>query len=808
NAGTGPDVTLYYNSFPSNQMERWLDLYSERFYNPVFRSFQAELEVVYEEKNMYSDNFMSNLIQNFSKEMFKNHPYGQQPLIGTTDHLKNPSLTKMKEFYDTYYVPNNMSLILAGDFTAEEIMPLVEAKFGKWKRGEVPVTKTWEEKPFNGRELVEVKLTPIKLGILGFRTVPAGHPDEVALQIANSLLSNGNQTGLMDELTLENKVMAAQVMAMPYNDHGATIIFTVPKIIGQKLEEAEALMLAQVDKLKKGEFDDWMVDAAKLEAYRNQQLDMESIQSKALLIATAFGGNSSIDEAFQKVEKIKQITKEDVLRVANKYYGENYLAFFSKMGFPKKEKMEKPGFEPVKGETNRESVFAQKYNEIPSGKIELDLINFDESLNRTPVAKGVELFYNENKKNDIFTLEMNFGAGELDLPLMEYASLMMNQAGTADKKLKEFKNEFSKIGCTYDISSNDSYTTISLSGIDKNFDKAVGLIAELISNPVLEQDKMKQLLDGAKTERKMEDVDPAAVSGALKEFVLYGEKSAYLDRLSTKEIKKLTNNQMVETFQTALANACEIHYTGSVDRKEIAQSIQKNIQFNKDVKPFKGPQAKEKHLDDKSVIYFVHKKKAAQAQILFMANASEYTPEKLPYQQAFNQYYGGGFSGLVLQEIREYRSMAYGAGAGFRTPARKGEKMMFNGYIGTQADKTLDAIEIFMGLVNDMPEKSERISFIKPYLENSMLTERPQPRRLTSQIRDWQWKGYTEDPAAIKEKAYKELSFDDIVKFYNTELKNKAMTICIVADKKSIDMKELEKYGEVIVIKEKKLYKK
>ena len=99
NAGTGPDQTIYYNQFPPNQIEKWLDLYSERFYKPVFRTFQSELEVVYEEKNMYDDQFFTGLYEAFNKDFFKNHPYGQRTTIGTAEDLKNPSLSKMYKFF-------------------------------------------------------------------------------------------------------------------------------------------------------------------------------------------------------------------------------------------------------------------------------------------------------------------------------------------------------------------------------------------------------------------------------------------------------------------------------------------------------------------------------------------------------------------------------------------------------------------------------------------------------------------------------------------------------------------------------------
>ncbi len=251
NAGTGPDYTMFYNKFPSSEVEKWIDLYSHRFSDPVFRSFQAELEVVYEEKNLYNDQFQTKLIEEFQKHFFKKHPYGQQTIIGTIDDLKNPSLIKMFEFFKTYYVPNNMAVVLTGDFDSNEVIPLIEKKFGAWIQKEIPEPRIWNEEPFNGRELQEAKLTPIKIALLGFRAPSAIQKESLIADVTLRILNNNYSTGLLDKLTLDGKILAAQAISMPYYDHGATILFIIPKIIGQKFESAENLVLAEIENLKK-----------------------------------------------------------------------------------------------------------------------------------------------------------------------------------------------------------------------------------------------------------------------------------------------------------------------------------------------------------------------------------------------------------------------------------------------------------------------------------------------------------------------------------------------------------------------------
>ncbi|MFH2144036.1 MAG: insulinase family protein [Bacteroidota bacterium] len=805
NAGTGEDMTMYYNAFPPNQIEKWLELYSQRFINPVFRSFQAELEVVYEEKNLYNDMFIFPILEEFNKNFYKKHPYGQQTLIGTIDDLKNPSLTKMFEFYKTYYVANNMSLILVGDFNTDEVKPLIEKKFGIWRRGDIPEAKKYEETEFNGRELIERKMSPIKLGFLGFRTPANGHDDEVAMEVCNGILSNQNQTGLIDRLSLDNLLMAAQLLPMTYNDYGCTIVLIVPKILGQKLEDAEKLVLDEIENLKKGNFDDWLIDAIKMELYKNYQLSFESNEYKANILADAFGKNMSMTEVLNYPEKIQKITKEDVIRVANKYYGQNFLAFYSKMGFPKKQKIEKPGYEPLLANTNAKSKFTKEFDQIKSKDPVRNFIEFDKDIKTKELNKNCSIYIVPNSKNDIFSVTLKYGIGYEKLPLLKYAADIMNYSGTETFEVNDFKKEFSKIGCSYSISSDQSYLEIEIDGPEKNIGKAIELVTELLNKPKLNPEKLDLIVEGEKAGRKMEKSEPDNIADALFDYVRFADKSDYLDRLTLSEIKKLNTDSLTSTFLKATNYKLEIHACVK-DIDTFYKIIKPNMTFNKKYETGDSPIVYNPEEYKENLIYFVDKPKALQSKIFFFMNGTEYSIKKEPEIDAFNLYFGGGFSGLVLQEIREYRSMAYSAGAYYRTPQIPGKNNSFIGYIGTQADKTNEAIDVFVGLVRKMPEKSERIEMIKPYLVQSALSNRPDMRDLSQTILNWKLKGYAEDPAKYKIKRYEKISFKNITDFYAENIKEKPMVICIVGNKKSIDLKSLGKYGEIIKLKENKLF--
>ena len=808
NAGTGPDNTMYYNMFPSNQIEKWLDLYAHRFTEPVFRSFQAELEVVYEEKNLYNDQFQTKLIEEFQKQFFKNHPYGQQTLIGTIEDLKNPSLTKMYEFFKTYYVPNNMALVLSGDFNSDEIIPIIEQKFGQWQKQEIPEQKKWEEKPLNGRELYEAKLTPIKIGLLGFRAPSTTDKDFIVSEVVARMLNNSYSTGFFDLLTLDGKLLAAQAIPMPYQDHGAILVFALPKIVGQSLDDAETLILQELEKLKKGEFDDWMLDAIKQDMYRQHLTSMESILSRSLFLGNAFANGKTIEEALNYPTRLMAITKDEVTTMANQIFSPNFLALHSKMGFPKKEKIEKPDYKPLLANTNAKSEYAQRFEKIPSREPNLKTIDFEKDITRIQLAKGHELLYVENPVNDIFSFTLSFNAGEIAIPMLKFASEGLNMSGAGDYSANQFKEEFARIGTSYSIRTNDSYTIIDVQGIESNLARTLELIGMLVKDPKLDQSKIKTIISGDATNRKMERSEPDNVADALMEYTLYGEKSEYIDRLTAKQVKKLQAIELIDAFKTATSYVSQIRYSGKISADSVAALARTFIPLSENPTPGNGPIDRLAKQFSENTILFVNKPKARQSKVFLFMNGSPFNSDNAVSIEAFNEYFGGGFSGLILQEIREYRSLAYTAGGTFRIPNKKGSPADFIGYVGTQADKTLTAIETFNELVRNMPDKKERVDMIRNHLELSAQTGRPQFRALANTVERWKYQGYESDPAQFKLPMYKNLQWETIANFYATQMKSKPMVYMIVGDKKNVDMKELEKYGKVVEVKEKELFSK
>ena len=205
NAYTSYDMTCYHNSFPASSMYKWLTIFSDRLIDPVFRTFQAELENVLEEYNMYQDNVGTHTRQHLFSKLYAGHPY-ERDVIGHPEHLKNPRLSKLIEFYETWYVPNNMALIIVGDFDTEATKPMIEETFGRLEYKELPERPTYPSVSFAGNPSHKFKVGYYPMIVWAYDGVKVADEDALPLQFVMSLLNNNSSTGLLVGIVVWNSL--------------------------------------------------------------------------------------------------------------------------------------------------------------------------------------------------------------------------------------------------------------------------------------------------------------------------------------------------------------------------------------------------------------------------------------------------------------------------------------------------------------------------------------------------------------------------------------------------------------------------
>jgi zinc protease len=805
NAFTNYDITAYHSHFPGEQVIKWVDIYSEIFQKPAFRSFQSELEVVYEEKNRASDDFEINLLEKFNREMFKGLPYGDHSVIGHSHHLKNPSLKRIGEFFQSWYVANNMVLILSGNFHAETALRAIQEKFSGIPAGIIPSSKSIKPQIIEGERKVHMRASPIRVEIIGYKTNPHGHPDDLALQILEYMLSNEGETGFLDGLVQENKLLGAFSEHQQFQTDGALAIVVVPKVLGQSFKNAEKLVMDELEKLKKGDFSDDFLAGIKSEIFKHYLEDMEKPEDRATKILNSFTYGTDLALVSRFPEILAKINREELIRVANKYFGPNHLKLFSRMGFPKKDKLKKPGFMALKNTRSDGSEYGKYFNSIPDANVKPRFLRSGEDIDEMDLGQGNQLFVSKNPYNQLARLDLKFHCSSLRNPNLILLEMALNKGGGSGMSRQELRKKLSAFHCAVGFTAGETFFSICLNGEEKGIFQGLKLIQTMLKQPEFEPFVISSLKEELKAAQKMEKKTPESLADALWEYALYRDKSLYINRVGLRELDKLSNSDLVKMTDGLLSTSASIHYCGKLGLNQVEDSLKKYlVSFGKGQAEI---QQRKVYTPTKSTIFYLQDKKARQSRINFMVEGDSLNPEEAASMALLNEYLGGGFSGLILQEIREIRSLAYNAGGRFGTRFKRGSPVRFHSYIGCQSDKTIESVKTMKDILSNMPAYPERINMLRNYLKGSVPSQFPAFRLISDQIEINRLFGYPSDP---NQKIFEQLSitsFEDMMNFYRKNIPNKPLLITISGSCSSDDLNKLREWGELVEVKNEQLFK-
>ena len=813
NAGTSYDFTFYHNKFMPQYMEQWCILNSDRLINPVFRMFQGELETVYEEKNMSDDDTSDAMRKIVFKELFGTNGYAY-PVIGSTENLKNPKLSDMKNFYNKYYVGSNMGLILAGDIDAENLMPLLERTFGRIPQGVKPTRVKSPLPDILQERTVEMRLPIplVNLDLLVFKSPTEYEKDANAVDIATMILSNG-KAGKLDSLANEGSFMMAGMTATALNDAGVTLMILIPKLLS-KTEKAEQACLNEIQQVINGNFSDKMFQAIKQESQRDAILELEELDSRFQKMVMTMSSGHSWQEYIDKVNAIDNVTRADVMAAAKRYYDAPFIRFKKKFGSVEKDKMSQPGYIPVVPKNKAaESEYAKRLTSIPVKTIAPRLLDLDKDVTTTSLGGQAMLYTAKNPVNDLFKLTINYNRGTKADNRLEIASGFMSEIGTDSLTHQEFASALQLLGADLDFSSTNSTTSIEVTGVDKNFAATMQLVNHLLLHPKSNDKILKTIKDALKSSEKSLTEENTDVLKSMLKKVTLGDQSSDLNRLTYKEAKKMTGEELINIFNQVYGYACDIIYSGTLDSHEVETVVRKTIPVER---------SKTAYIDytsefmgyDKPTVYVYDMPKSRQT-LFFAYDRLKAMPSKEARVPAylFEEYFGGGMSSVLFQEVREFRSMAYTTASNLYNLSLKTKPNAPLGiisYVGTQGDKTMSAITLVDSLLHDMPliEKNFKISIQN--LINNINNEYPSFREIGEKIAAHRRIGYTEDKDTGMAELYNAATMEDVKKFFDNNIKNDAghRVWGIVGNKKKLNLKELGKYGQVVFLKEKDLFRK
>jgi predicted Zn-dependent peptidase len=797
NAHTSVEETVYEENLPSNAIDKFLAVQAERFRAPIFRIFHTELEAVYEEKNIGMDNDGRKMYEKMLYSLFPTHNYGQQTTIGTIEHLKNPSLIEIRKYYNKYYVPNNMALIMSGDINYDELIKKIDKDFAYMVPKPFALYNPAAEKPLTQIQKVDIYGPSAESLYVAYRGYAQNTHQSLLLDLIGSILSNG-KAGLLDiNLNKQQKVLRASAGYNQMKDYGVFILSANPKT-GQSLEDAQKLLLDQIDLLKKGEFDESLIKAtvANTKFSELQAYDNNDVRADATMNAFILNRGTEWDKNLSATDEMAKITKKEVVDFANKFFINNYVSILKHKGEDKSiVKVEKPTITAVKTNVNEVSSFTKNIIASQVKPIAPKFLDYTKDLNfgKANIADVIAV---QNTENSIFRLSYRFDKGSYNYKLLPYASQYLAFLSTDKYSAEDISKAFYNIACNYNLNVGTENTTVNVSGLQENFDKAVELVEYVLANCKPNEKALEDLKGRLLKARENAKLNKASILGGLMSYAQFGKENPFNYGLTNDEIKNMKSSDLIYLLHNLTNYKHTITYFGPKNLADFSTDIAKVHALPKAFTD-EAPMKKFAYTKtDSNKVYFADYD-MVQAEIRWVRNGGLYDPANSAKIALFNNYFGGGMGSVVFQTIRESKALAYSTFAVYSSPNSKEKENTVVAYVGTQADKMNDAVAGMNELLTTLPESDKSFDLSKGNALNGIETSRITKDGIILTYLADKKLGFDHDSRSDEYANLKPLTFGDVKSFHQSNLSGKPYNYCIVASEKKINMADLAKFGPV-----------
>jgi predicted Zn-dependent peptidase len=804
NAFTSYDQTCYVENIPANQIENWAKVQSDRFTHPVLRGFHTELEAVYEEKNMTMTSDMNKVIDKMLALLYPHHPYGTQTVIGTQEHLKNPSITNIKNYFNQWYVPNNMAIAMVGDLDPDNVIDILSKYFGSLTPNyDLPKLSFEKETPITAPITAEVKGLESEMTVLAWRMPGKSDEDIKAINLLDAMLNNG-RSGLIDlNVTQQQAMLGCETGLFGLADYSAYMAIGLPKE-GQSLQEVQQILLEQIAKLRNGEFSEELVTAA----VNNYNLALQSLiedndDLASTYIASFIDGQEWSDNV-NRMLHIGDITKADIVALANKYLGDNNYVIVNKLQAKDDSelKIAKPKITPIASNRDVESPFVTAIKNSTVTPIEPHFVDFDTELNRSNVKNDqVELLYNRNVTNDLFKLTFVYDYGyAADKPL--YLPSYTKYLGTTDMTAEEIQTKFYTLGCNFSITTGQERSRIVLSGLAKNMAPALELMEHVINNYVPDKEVWDEYVEMTIKDMNDDKSDQDECRSRLRSYAKYGPDNnpelqlAYMP----DQLRQLSPKTVTDAFKALNTHRHRVIYYGPMAQSDVEQMLETKHQTPETLTEAPKNRRFEPLVTTEPVIYLAQFD-TRQLNMGMISNRGDlFDPAQEPYRELFDTYFSDGMNSIVFQEMRETRSLCYQANGGVNIGNRFDDPYVCTTFIGTQNDKLIDAIDAFTDILNNMPQSQAAFEIARNNLEATIRTSRTIKNSIA-----WSWisrQDYKLDHSVYSElfKLLPTLTLDDVVAYQKAHVKDRTYTYYILGDLNDLDLEGLKKYGRLVIL--------
>ena len=807
NAYTSQDMTVYVEDIPSNEVENWAKIEADRFRNPVIRGFHTELETIYEEKNMSLTQDNRKVWEALNAALYPHHPYGTQTVLGTQEHLKNPSITNVRNYHKTYYVPNNMAICLSGDLNPDEVIATIDKYFGDMQPNEnLPKLEFQPEEPITEPIVREVYGMEAANVLMGWRLPgTSSDPNDVA-QIASAILNNG-QAGLIDlDLNQQQKVLSAYGGYSSQPDYSSFLLGGSPKA-GQSLEEVRDLLLGEVAKLRSGDFDEELIQASINNFKLYMMRAFENNDSRADMYVQSFiAGTDWADEVAQ-LDRMARITKQDVVDWANKYLGpESYAIVYKREGEDKSvQKIAAPKITPIVTNRDKQSAFLTEIQNTPVKPIEPVFVDYQKEMSQFDLREGIHVLYKKNELNDIFELQYVFNKGTENDPALGLAFDYLSYLGTEAMSAEQIASEMYDIACSFKMYAGGNLSTITIAGLSENMPKAIQIVEGLIAGAEADEAILENLKQDMIKSRADAKLSQSKNFAALQRYMFYGKEYIRRTTLTNEQLQALSSEELIASVQELLNKSHEIHYYGPMTEPDTKKCLADYHKAADVLEPLEENHAQMLRTDKSSVVLAQYD--ANQLYYLQYSNRGEAFDVKTdPEITLYNEYFGGSMNSICFQEMREARGLAYTAQAFLSTPAFADASYNYIAFIATQNDKMKTAIEAFDEIINQMPESQAAFQIAKDAILTRLRTDRTTGGHVLNSYVALRRLGLTEDRNRQIFEKVQSMTLDDVKAAQQKWVKDRPYTYGILGNIQDLDLNFLKTLGPITTVSQEELF--
>lgn len=818
NGSTSSDRTNYYETVPSNQLERMLWLEADRmgfFLDAVTQEkFENQRETVKNERGQRVDNRPYGLLsERVGEAMFpEGHPYSWS-VIGYLEDLDRATLDDLKKFFLRWYGPNNATLTIGGDMNQAQTLAWVKKYFGGIPRGpEVGQPASAPVSLDSDRYISLEDNVSLPLMYMSFPTVRAYHPDEAPLDVLMSILGSGKTSLLYKNLVKQGKAVQAQA------GHGCRELsceFTLLALPtpGNSLKELEAIVRASLDEFEKRGAKEDDLTRVKAGIVAGKIYGLESVQGKVTQLAAyeTFRGNPNSIQA--DVARYENVTKADVMRVYKQYIKDQAAVIMSIVPKGQADSI-------IKADT------WQRYErKIPEQDSKTDLAlrpgksDFDRSvippsgpnpnikvpdLYETKSSTGLNIIGAVNDEVPTTTIRIRIAAGQTREPIekLGLATLTASMLDEATQKssAEELANELEKLGSSVDFSANNDYSILTVRSLTKNLDKTLAIAAEKLTAPKLSKqdfDRLReQQVEGLKSSQKDAEVLASQVFSKL----LYGKNNsfAYGNAGTIASVNALELQDVKDFYANNYGpKDADVIVVSNLPSKAITEKLDVFGSWNGGntnvpvAKPF--PEL------ESGTLYLIDKPNAAQSEIRIGKRALTYDATGEYYLAGLMNYnLGGAFNSRINLNLREDKGYTYGARSRF-----SGNKYLghYQASAGVRADSTAASIVEFQKEISKFRDSgitSDELLFMKSAIgqRDARRYETPEQKLgFLSEIVTYQLdKSFVDERNAILRK----ITAEDINTLAMKHLNLDQMITLVVGDKASL-MESLESISTKVV---------